>query len=53
MSTAGIAPGGVLIASGFQTYELDEVTAAFTAEGLERIDDVEEETWVAAAFRRP
>jgi ribosomal protein L11 methyltransferase len=48
-----VAPGGVLIASGFQTHELDEVTAAFTAEGLERIDDVEEETWVAAAFRRP
>jgi ribosomal protein L11 methyltransferase len=47
-----LAPGGVLIASGFQTHELDDVLAAFAAEGLERIDDVEEETWVAAAIRR-
>lgn len=50
---APLASGGVLITSGFQTHELDDVAAAFAAEGLERIDDVEEETWVAAAFRRP
>ena len=48
-----LAPKGVLITSGFQTHELDEVAAAFTTQGLERLDDVEEETWVAAAFRRP
>lgn len=50
---APLAPGGVLIASGFQTHELDDVSTAFASEGLERIDNVEEETWVAAAFRRP
>lgn len=48
-----MARGGVLITSGFQTHELDDVVSAFASEGLERIDDVEEETWVAAAFRRP
>jgi ribosomal protein L11 methyltransferase len=48
-----LVPGGLLITSGFQTHELDDVTAAFGATGLERIDDVEEATWVAAAFRRP
>jgi ribosomal protein L11 methyltransferase len=46
-----LAPGGVLITSGFQTHELADVTAAFAATGLERIDEVEEDTWMAAAFR--
>lgn len=46
-----LAPGGILITSGFQTHELENVTTAFAALGLGRIDDVEEDTWVAAAFR--
>jgi ribosomal protein L11 methyltransferase len=46
-----LAAGGVLITSGFQTHELDDVTAAFVATGLTRVDDVEEDTWVSAAFR--
>jgi ribosomal protein L11 methyltransferase len=46
-----LAAGGVLITSGFQTHELDDVTAAFVTTGLARIDDVEEGTWVSAAFR--
>ena len=46
-----LAPGGILIISGFQTHELEDVTTAFVTTGLERIDTVEEDTWVAAAFR--
>ncbi|MCC7044818.1 MAG: 50S ribosomal protein L11 methyltransferase [Acidobacteria bacterium] len=48
---SALAPGGLLISSGFQAHELDDVTAAFAATGLERIDDAEEDTWMAAAFR--
>jgi ribosomal protein L11 methyltransferase len=46
-----LAPGGVLVTSGFQTHELEDVTTAFAALGLRRVDDVKEDTWVAAAFR--
>lgn len=46
-----LAEGGVLITSGFQTGEGDDVSSAFTATGLEQIDQVEEDTWLAVAFR--
>lgn len=49
---ATLADGGVLIASGFQDHERDDVASAFAAAGLARIDEVGEESWVAAAFRR-
>lgn len=49
---ATLARGGLLIASGFQVHERRDVSAAFAAVGLARIDDAEEDTWVAAAFRR-
>lgn len=48
-----LAAGGVLITGGFQTHELEDVTAAFVATGLTHVDHVEEDTWMAAAFRRP
>lgn len=50
---ATVAPGGWLITSGFQSHEVDDVTAAFAAAGLASIERVEEDTWVAAAFRAP
>jgi ribosomal protein L11 methyltransferase len=46
-----LGEGGLLITSGFQTHELEEVSRAFAATGLERFDQVEEDTWLAAAFR--
>jgi ribosomal protein L11 methyltransferase len=46
-----LAQGGLLITSGFQTHELEDVSSAFAATGLERVDQVEEDTWLAAAFR--
>lgn len=49
---ATLAQGGLLIASGFQVHERHDVSAAFAAVGLARIDGAEEDTWVAAAFRR-
>lgn len=43
---------GVVIASGFQSHERDDVSAAFREAGAVLIDDEEEDGWVAAAFRR-
>lgn len=48
-----LAPGGVLIASGFQSDERDDVVAAFAAEGLEPIGEAEEDSWMATAFQLP
>lgn len=50
---ATVAPGGWLLTSGFQTHEIADVTATFQATGLAAVDHVEEDTWVAAAFRSP
>jgi ribosomal protein L11 methyltransferase len=47
-----VAPDGLLITSGFQTHERDEVVAAFDEAGLPLLDAAEEDTWVATAFRR-
>ena len=46
-----VAPGGTLIASGFQAHELEDVTAAFGAAGLKLAARVEEESWIGATFR--
>ena len=47
-----VAPGGSLIASGFQTHELDQVTAAFESEGLKRKTALEEESWIGVRLTR-
>jgi ribosomal protein L11 methyltransferase len=46
-----VAPGGTLIASGFQTHELDEVAAAFDAAGLRHTAQIQEESWIGATFK--
>ena len=46
-----VAPGGTLIASGFQTHELDEVAAAFETAGLRRAAQIQEESWIGVTFR--
>lgn len=46
-----LAGGAVLVASGFQTHELEDVHLAFRACGLSMITSVDESSWVAAAFR--
>lgn len=50
---ATLAPGGVLVTSGFQTHETGEVTAAFAAAGLQPRAQADEDTWVALAFAHP
>jgi len=46
-----LAADGLLITSGFQSHEYEDVTGAFAAFGLTCVDQAEEDTWVAAAFR--
>ena len=46
-----VAPGGTLIASGFQAHELDEVAAAFRAAGLRLTAQIEEGSWIGATFK--
>jgi ribosomal protein L11 methyltransferase len=50
MLSAGLSPGGVLIASGFQTSERDAVTAAFAAAGSRLLEERTEQDWVGSAF---
>ncbi len=47
-----VAPGGALIASGFQAHEVAEVTAAFSDAGLRLAEQLEETSWVSAKFTR-
>jgi ribosomal protein L11 methyltransferase len=47
-----VVPGGVLITSGFQTHERDGVVAAFATAGAMLLSEAQEDTWVAATFRR-
>jgi ribosomal protein L11 methyltransferase len=47
---AFVAPGGQLVASGFQTREAGDVRAALEAAGLTFVSDDEEEGWMAALF---
>ncbi|ODS57052.1 MAG: hypothetical protein ABS36_06010 [Acidobacteria bacterium SCN 69-37] len=49
---ATVASGGLLITSGFQTHERDDVAAAFGAVGFTPIEQGEEDTWMAIAFGR-
>jgi ribosomal protein L11 methyltransferase len=48
-----VAPGGCVIASGFQTHELADVTSAFAASGLSLAAKVEEASWIGASFTIP
>jgi ribosomal protein L11 methyltransferase len=47
-----VASAGILITSGFQAHEKDDVAAAFAAQGLETLVSEEEDTWVATGFKR-
>ena len=47
-----VAPGGSLIASGFQSHEASAVAAAFTAAGLRLAEQLDESSWVGARFTR-
>jgi ribosomal protein L11 methyltransferase len=49
---ATLTPGGILITSGFQTHERDDVAAAFEAVGLRGVEQADEDSWVALAFSR-
>jgi ribosomal protein L11 methyltransferase len=42
---------GVLIASGFQTSELDHVTGALEAAGWSADAEIEEDTWLGVLYR--
>ena len=48
---ATLAPAGLVITSGFQTFEATEVGAALAASGIELVDRADEDTWVAIAGR--
>ena len=48
--TALARPGATLIASGFQTHEFDEVTAALDAAGWKLASHLTEQDWVGAVF---
>lgn len=50
---ARVAPGGRLVASGFQQDEVQAVTAAFSTCGLARVERADEEEWVGAIFTIP
>jgi ribosomal protein L11 methyltransferase len=47
-----VGTGGLLIVSGYQTHERGEVAQAFEQLGMTTSADVEEASWVAAAFSR-
>lgn len=47
-----LAPEGVVVVSGFQTFEADEVGAALAATGMDVVDRADEDSWVALAGRR-
>jgi ribosomal protein L11 methyltransferase len=47
---AFVAPGGYLVASGFQVREAGDVQAALAAAGLALVTAEEEEGWMAALF---
>ena len=47
-----VAPGGSLIASGFQSHELAEVAGAFGEAGLRAGEHIEEMNWIGARFTR-
>ena len=49
--TALARPGASLIASGFQTHELEEVTAALGAAGWTLASHLTEQDWVGARYR--
>lgn len=49
---ATMKDGAVLIASGFQLHERDDVARAFRETGLEPLAQADEESWVAVSFRR-
>lgn len=49
--TALVAPGGTLVAGGFDASELDAVVAAFAA-SFTQVDVAEEDTWRAVRFER-
>jgi len=45
------SPGGTLIASGFQSHEVDDVSAALLAAGLSIVQRLDEEDWVGILAR--
>jgi ribosomal protein L11 methyltransferase len=49
---AEVAAGGILIVSGFDLDERNDVVAAFAAVGAAPIDEAIEDRWVAMALRR-
>jgi ribosomal protein L11 methyltransferase len=48
-----LAPGGKLVSSGIIADREDEVTLAYAAAGLERIERRQEGDWVALVHRKP
>lgn len=49
---ATVAPGGLLVTSGYQEWDAADVAAAFSSEGLRPIDEALEDDWIAHAFTR-
>ena len=47
-----VAPGGSLIASGFQVHEARGVTAAFSAVGLQASEQLDDMSWIGVRLTR-
>ncbi|CAN5452159.1 50S ribosomal protein L11 methyltransferase [soil metagenome] len=47
------SPGGVIIISGILKYDADDIVAAFSEQGCQEIERLNETEWCAIAFRTP